>query len=206
MPKGDVVPLVHQVLHKRWLECAGMTVIELEEGADEFMVSEQYNDDNDVKNENNNTTTAGSVSTLWSININAKQQNIVKPRQQYCTCGKWQEHRYPCRHGMAYFWKWEEQEFKWVLDNKVHYFYKYECLQALYKPNLLPVITESIRYDGITLPPIPERTTGRPKTKRIRRQSLFVDPSDSTITCSKCGQKGHNQRTCSNEAVAVNTN
>ena len=62
--KGDIVPLVHQVLHKCWLEYARITVIELEEGADEFMVSEQYNDDNDVKNENNNTTTAGSVSTL----------------------------------------------------------------------------------------------------------------------------------------------
>ena len=92
----------------------------------------------------------------------------MKPQQQHCTCGKWQEHRYPCRHGMAYFRKWEEREFKWILDNKVHFFYKYECLQALYKPNLVPVITESIRYDGVTLPPQPERSTGHPKTKRIR--------------------------------------
>ena len=116
MEKATVVPLVHQILHKRWQESASMTVIELEEGEGEFMVSEQYsNDHNEANNqlEQNDTSTQDTASTaLRSVVLHAECRNIVKPQQNHCTCGKWQEHCYPCRHGIAYFRYWEERDFQ----------------------------------------------------------------------------------------------
>jgi hypothetical protein len=46
------------------------------------------------------------------------------------------------------------------------------------------------------LPPIVRNMPGRPKKVRIRNRSEFMDPEDSRITCSECGENGHNKRTC----------
>ena len=77
-------------------------------------------------------------------------------------------------------------------------FYKYTSLQNLYHPHSIPVITDTIKYDGKTKPPIRgKRGAGRPKVKRYRRRSELLDASQSRIKCSLCGTRGHNCRTCS---------
>ena len=41
------------------------------------------------------------------------------------------------------------------------------------------------------------RSSGRPRTKKIRRQSEFLYIEDSLIVCSNCGLRGHTKRrTC----------
>lgn len=45
------------------------------------------------------------------------------------------------------------------------------------------------------------RQAGRPKENRICHRSEGIRPEDSKIKCGRCGQKGHNKRTCKNEEV-----
>jgi len=55
---------------------------------------------------------------------------------------------------------------------------------------------DSLRFDGETLHPLAKTQIGRPKKRRFRQRSKFVDSSKSTITCSICGESGHNKRSC----------
>ena len=56
-------------------------------------------------------------------------------------------------------------------------------------------------YDGETKPPLgSKRSSSRPRTKRIRRLSLYAVSEDSPILCLNCGQAGHNKRTNSAKA------
>ena len=58
---------------------------------------------------------------------------------------------------------------------------------------------DTIAPEGETLPPYPndKRTSGRPKKKQYRKRARTAcDPEVSAITCSRCGNRGHNVRTC----------
>ena len=70
--------------------------------------------------------------TMWNITMNAQGQNVESGRvvvnksevghemqsraktnlltvaEKSCSCGKWQEYKYPCMHAMAYLQKWEQ--------------------------------------------------------------------------------------------------
>ena len=41
--------------------------------------------------------------------------NILTIADKCCSCGKWEEYKYPCMHAMAYLWKmgtiWHFQQF-----------------------------------------------------------------------------------------------
>ena len=105
-------------------------------------------------------------------------------------------HRYPCTHGVAYYRLYEEQSLRHILEEKVSELYKYRSLQGLYRQTIMPVVLDELQYDGETKPPPVKKSSGRPKVKRYRRRSQYIDPSESIVRCSTCGQKGHNRRTC----------
>jgi hypothetical protein len=61
----------------------------------------------------------------------------------------------------------------------------------MFKKNIFPVSVDTLGYDGLTNPPAhSKRSAGRPRTKRIRRRSLYAAPEDSAILCSSCGAAG----------------
>jgi hypothetical protein len=186
----DVVPQVAQILKKRWDAAASLSVDELELGCGDFKVVEQTSVADDLFDDNSMSTTPrwGQRSSI----------HIVKPDMQWCSCGVWQEFMYPCRHGCAVYRKWKEKQFDYVLANLVHPYYKFEFVKETFRNNVFPVSLDTIEYDGVTKPPTSiQRQPGRPRTKRIRRRSEFLDPEDSpAVTCSKCGKRGHNRRTC----------
>ena len=122
--------------------------------------------------------------------------HLVNTIRESCTCGKWQEHRYPCTHGVTYYRLYEEQSLRHILEEKVSEVYKYQSLQGLYRQTIMPVVLDELQYDGETKPPPVKKSSGRPKVKRYRRRSQYIDPSESIVRCSTCGQKGHNRRTC----------
>ena len=190
---GEVVPRVAQLLKRRWDAAASITVVELERGCGDFKVAEPAST---VQDSDRNPH-------LPSMPFVAGQQSniyIVKPDLQWCTCGTWQDVLYPCRHGCAVIRKWKEKDFSYVLQNLVHPYYKFEYVQQIYKNNIFPACIENVKYDNATKPPVVnKRQSGRPKMKRIRRRSEFLDPEESPITCSNCGQRGHNKRTCKNQ-------
>ena len=189
---SDVVPHVAQLLKIRWDAAASMSVVELERGCGDFKVVETYNLQDCEKEEH-----------LPRMPINAGQQqsiHIVKPELGFCSCGLWMEFLYPCRHACAVYRRWKELEFTYILQHQVHPYYTFDYIQKMYKHNIFPVCLDSIGYDGETKPPsVAGRQPGRPPVKRIRRRSEFLDPEESPITCSDCGQKGHNKRTCKNQ-------
>ena len=186
---SEVVPRVAQVLKKRWDAAASMTVLELEAGCGDFKVVEP-------------SSLAKDTDDVLLVMGNGGQDriNIVKPDLQWCSCSVWQDFLYPCRHACAVFRKWKEKEFTYVLVNLVHPHYTlFEFVQNTFKNNVFPVCLETIEYDGVTKePPLPKQQPGRPKKNRLRRQSKFAELEESPITCSICGKRGHNRRTCTN--------
>ena len=48
--------------------------------------------------------------------------------------------------------------------------WKLKTLKKLYKPNLFPVVMDSIRGDEVVLPPNIKTAAGRPKRRRLRRR------------------------------------
>jgi hypothetical protein len=195
---SEVVPRVAQVLKRQWDGAASMSVIELERGNGDFKVVESFSgheadrDDDDILA--NMPLRPGGEQSI----------HIVKPDLQWCTCGRWQDYLYACRHACAVYRKWYEKDFEYVLQNLVHPYYTFEYVQKLYKSNIYPVCVDNINYDGTTKPPVVRgRQPGRPRTKRIRRRSEFLAEDDSPVTCSECGRRGHNKRTCNNQEVVM---
>ena len=97
----EVVPWVKELLEKQMKAASSMDVIKVEEGRNEFAVTEYYNrfvqEDDDRETETNPLT----VKPL----IQKKTKNVLYPGTKWCTCGKWQDMKFPCRHAMAYFSK-----------------------------------------------------------------------------------------------------
>ena len=187
---------ITQVMKKRWDKSASLEVIELEEGLGQFKVV-----DNSVPRDHDNDAAGNhDDNILPGVPLMNCQQSIhiLKPHFKWCSCGLWQEHQYPCRHACAYFRKWLYLD--WInilLQNEVHDFYLYNFLQKLSTRNVIPVVLDSLSYDGSTKPPLVlHRTSGRPQSKRIRRRSEFIDHDESPVTCSVCHERGHNWKTC----------
>ena len=190
---GEVVPRVAQILKRRWDAAASITLVELVRGWGDFKVVEPST----VQESDNN-------SHLPNMPFNAGQPNtiyIVKPELQWWTCGIWQDVLYPCWHGCAVFRKRKEKDFSYVLQNLVHPYDKFECVKQMYTNNILPACIDNVKYHDTTRPPVvkkPQRGGGKKQTPYCWR-SEFLDPDESPITCSDCGQRGHNKRTCKNQ-------
>ena len=97
------------------------------------------------------------------LSVGSQVIHIVKLEQQWCSCGMWQEFLYPCRHGCAVYWKWEEKDLKYVLEKVVH-----DYVQKLFNQNVFPTCIDNATYDGERKPPVVTgRQAGRPQTKKI---------------------------------------
>ena len=191
-PPNEVVPWVKQVLVIKFNAAASMKVYQIKEDTAEFCVTEA----NNQFLHQDEAIHFGTESNITST-IMKSRQHLVLPKKASCTCGKWQDMKFPCRHGVGYFRLWEDLSLQMIEDKYVHYYSQYKALQKLYKPNICPVSSDTIKFDEVTKPPTAaSRSSGRPKKKRIRNRSKFVDPKNSNISCSKCGAKGHNMRTC----------
>ena len=57
--------------------------------------------------------------------------NIVYPEKKDCTCGKWKEFLYPCRHACRYFKIILKYSFSKLMEHHVHYYYRYGSMIEL---------------------------------------------------------------------------
>jgi hypothetical protein len=189
-----IVARVADHLQAQWDAAASLTVMELELGCGSFKVVEMLSlREQDYEGDDR--------IGLMPLPFGSQIIHILKPGQQWCSCGVlWQEFLYPCRHGCAVYWKWEEKDLNYMLENVVHVFYRYNYVQKLFNQNVFPTCIANATYDGETKPPVVTgRQAGRARTKRICRLSAFMDPEKSPITYSDCGRRGHNKRTCKNQ-------
>ncbi|KAH6575073.1 hypothetical protein BASA60_005195 [Batrachochytrium salamandrivorans] len=123
-------------------------------------------------------------------------KRIINLTPKTCTCGKFQEYQFPCHHAAVVFVK--------AGLSPIHFMeasYYTASLKAIYSNPVTPVVLDDIVPGDIVLPLAITRRAGRPKSMRIRSrgETNFEDQ----YTCTVCGNKGHNRRTCSNKHVQL---
>ena len=187
---SDIVPFVHQLLVKRWRMIAGYVVVRVEESIGIYKVNEIRGDDSD-REEGNEQAASVLPREEQAEELPQGPAQVVQPGIKECSCGKWQEYLYPCRHALAYFRLGEEKTFQWILENEVSDLWRYKTLKQLYGPNLFPVVMSSVRGDGVTQPPRVRRGAGRPRTRRLRRrmqrEGMVILPGTDELDESETG-------------------
>ena len=71
-----------------------MNITRIVTNENDYKVMENYNlhgKEEDLQ-EGSNTLDVGETKT-----------NLLNPIKKSCTCGKWQEFKYPCRHAIGYY-------------------------------------------------------------------------------------------------------
>ena len=191
-----MVENINEVMKIAWKQSASLHVSEIYNRTHEFKVVEKNARKLSRESQNEEELADGPETT---IELNSLVSHIVDLKKKKCSCGKWQDHKYPCKHLFAVFRKWKPsmKVYKDIIDEECHFFYKVGIHQRIWEFNFYPVVSDNIGLDGTTNPPpVPKRTAGRPKELRFRKRSKCTDPQDSVITCSICKQRGHNKTTC----------
>ena len=131
-----------------------------------------------------------------------------------CSCTLWQLAGIPCVHSVASIISINRKS-----EEYVSLWFRKAKFQASYSTSIKPLNGSKMWLKSPYLKPRPpkeRRMPGRPVLKRKRHPSeneenpsrrkhdpsKIVDGKGSrTMTCTKCQQKGHNQRKCNNERV-----
>ena len=90
---------------------AGYVVKEVQEEEDVYKVNEIRGDDSDKEDGNE---TAVLETEVQAEEIPQGPSQVVQPGIKECSCGKWQEYQYPCRHALAWFRLWQGRNLQWV--------------------------------------------------------------------------------------------
>ncbi|XP_062119133.1 uncharacterized protein LOC133832867 [Humulus lupulus] len=118
----------------------------------------------------------------------------VNIHNRTCTCNRFQEDKMPCGHAVIVFAKRNLGVYDYCAK-----FYKTYTLKALYEENVHPLPHKDEwnlpqHLDIVVLPPKATILAGRPRKKVI----ISRGEPKVIITCGKCGQPGHNKKTCKN--------
>ena len=124
----DVVNKVKQMLKDHFHSAAAMQVVEIEVGQ-KYIITETYGS---MLNINLN-----QQQTQHMVQMQHQQRHMPTPpaparvktnvltiQEKTCSCGRWQEYKYPCRHAIPYFRKWEDMSFPDILQQHVHEYYR----------------------------------------------------------------------------------
>ncbi|WMV54962.1 hypothetical protein MTR67_048347 [Solanum verrucosum] len=136
-----------------------------------------------------------STDYIYSVSDEGKSF-IVCLENKSCTCKRFQMDGIPCPHAWA------------VLNNKnmlpdayCSDFYKPKTVLKTYEVPVYPLpdvtewnVPEHIAEE-IVLPPRYKRPPGRPKKQRDKSFSE-LSKRKGTNSCSRCGNRGHNKRSC----------
>ncbi|KAL4563474.1 hypothetical protein LXL04_027517 [Taraxacum kok-saghyz] len=137
-----------------------------------------------------------------------KDQYVVNLKEKTCTCRYWELTGIVCSHAVSAIWDKINRGGKKVpeIEAWVHPVYWLKTWADMYSFKVDPINGRTMWSKA----PCPTTLTapkhqiqvGRPKKKRKRAHSEVVTTGKNlsrkyiTVTCSKCGNKWHNQRSC----------
>lgn len=128
-----------------------------------------------------------------------RPSHVVNLQAGTCTCREWQVRRLPCKHVCAVVHKIGGN-----VEDYCSMYYTVECYANCYKETIQPMSTldqPNTDFENIEIkPPATKRKAGRPKKNRIPSQQA-LEGEKMLYTCSRCKQKGHNRKSCSNPIV-----
>ncbi|CAO2205816.1 unnamed protein product [Urochloa humidicola] len=139
------------------------------------------------------------------------RQYIVDIQAKTCDCRRWDLTGIPCSHAITCL-RHERISPQLVVNDC----YSTKSYLLAYGPKIWPCNDQSMwqKVDGLEiLPPVYEKKVGRPPKNR-RKQSQEVQGHDGTrmsrhgtiITCSYCGESGHNRGGCNMRKAEIKPN
>ncbi|KAK8701953.1 hypothetical protein V6N13_020328 [Hibiscus sabdariffa] len=136
----------------------------------------------------------------WEVSAGFEDQHVVDLEAQTCTCRKWDLTGIPCIHVASVILHGARPK------DFVNPCYRKETQLKIYshmiKPLRGPKQWSHYQTDGHILSPVIRRPVGRPQTKRRKepdeplKETGRLTKLEVKMTCSKCGSKGHNKRSC----------
>jgi hypothetical protein len=127
-------------------------------------------------------------------------QYIVNLKEKNCTCKRWDLSGVPCCHAISCIFSQRE-----AAEDYVDQCYKISTYVACYDPIVMPINGPDM-WEATGLAPVEppriRRPPGRPKKLRRREpdkprpQSTKLSKRHLVMKCKKCGENGHNKRTC----------
>lgn len=123
------------------------------------------------------------------------RQRVVDFAKQTCSCGDYDATKFPCLHvflAVSYAGM--------LRADVIPRIFLMTSLKTLYGGRVTPIDVDNVPADGVTAPIPAPKTRGRPR--KIQQIQQFGDPKQEKLSCSVCGVKGHNKRTCKRVTVA----
>ncbi|KAK9050240.1 hypothetical protein SSX86_030792 [Deinandra increscens subsp. villosa] len=169
-----------------------------------------------IKNEASGYRASWNGGELYQVSWNggpSSEQYVVNLDEKTCACRRWEITGIPCKHAVAAIWiKARNSEDVGHLESWVNPVYTMERWKQVYSFRINPINGRTLWVNSdvpTTLtPPTHHIPVGRPKKARKRSVGEMEDQNNTgrlskkhtVITCSKCGNKGHNQRTCKGQS------
>ena len=145
----------------------------------------------------------------YQVSAPCMDQCVVDVPAGTCSCNRWELTGIPCKHAIAAIWDMgRNNENVGIPETWVHQTYWLETWKEMYSFKIEPINGRSMWEKSLCpttlLPPKHHVQVGRPKKKRkksaMELQDMVkgdrVSRSQKSVTCSKCGNIGHNARSC----------
>jgi MULE transposase domain/SWIM zinc finger len=130
----------------------------------------------------------GSTETIYLV-MDKGFAHTVDLAERTCTCGRFQQLEYPCKHVARVLQENSDDE---LIHSLVDPTYTIEFLKGVYEFHIVPIRKEELETND-ALPPDFQPQPGRPKKVRERTRG----ERGPGIICSECNTLGHhNCRTC----------
>ncbi|GJY88113.1 mutator type transposase [Tanacetum coccineum] len=165
---------------------------------------------NNIKKEAAQITVLWNGGELYQATGPHGTQYVCNMTQRTCSCKKWELTGIPCKHAVACIWDMATNgQEPGIPDSWVSECYWLSTWQEMYSFKINPCNGPDMWNKSpspITLTPSNYHTPiGRPQKKRKKSAAELFDGmvknrklsrAGKSVTCNKCGQVGHNNRSC----------